>query len=112
MSLLVVVSSAPLAALFGRTTQALIRRALRRVVFIHMATLGIQLMIAAAQRNFSLFAIHLDYFRRHLILELELLFEFRTLVQTRFTDVDQSLYAAFQLNKDPEIRHLRDLPSR
>ncbi|HKE62507.1 MAG TPA: hypothetical protein VKB33_08550, partial [Nitrospira sp.] len=62
ISLLIVVRSASLAALLGSTAQALIRRALCGVVFIHVATLGIRLMIAKAQGNFSLFAIHLDDF--------------------------------------------------
>src|SRR5690242_3590693 len=47
--LLLVVRRASLAALFGRTAKALIRRTLRGMVFIHMAPLGVQLMIAQAQ---------------------------------------------------------------
>ncbi len=66
-----------LAALLRRTAQALIQCALRGMVFIHLPTLGVQLMIAQAKRNLPLLTIHLDDLRCHLILQLELLFEFR-----------------------------------
>ena len=77
--------------------------------FIDLSPIGIQLVIAQAQRNLPLFAIDLDDLRRHVIQRLELLFHANVSVQSGFADVNQTFDVAFQFDEEPEVGDLADL---
>ena len=67
------------------------RSALRGMELIHLATVGIQLMIAKVERNFPFIAIHLDDLRCDIITPQFELF-FHAHVGVHFADVDQAFH--------------------
>ena len=66
-------------------------------------------MITQTERDLPLFAIHLDDLRRDFVLQFELLFHANVRIQTDFTDMNQTLDIAIELNKEPEIGNLAHL---
>ena len=95
--------------MLGRATQGLIDPALRGVELIDLAPIGIHLVIAQAERNFPLIAIHLDDLRRDVVTRLELLFHANVRIESDFADMNQTLDIAIELDEESEIGDLADL---
>ena len=88
--LLIVLGLIPPPVLLRRTTQALVQRALRGMIFIDRSAVGIHLMIAQTECDLPFLTIDLDDLGRHFILQLEFFFKLGLLIETSLANMNQS----------------------